>query len=51
MTVVATGTLEAEAKVQYLCTLVHGEALRHFDLLCADVHPTYTHIDASASIW
>ena len=24
----ATGTLETKAKVQYLCTLVRGEALR-----------------------
>ena len=37
MTLVASGTLEAGAKVQYFCTIVHGEALRQFDSLSADV--------------
>ena len=36
MTLAATGTLETEAKFQYLCMLVHEESLRHFDLVCAD---------------
>ena len=36
MTLAAIGTLEMEAKVQYLCTLVRGEALRQFDLVSAD---------------
>ena len=29
-------TLETEAKVQYVCMLVRGEALSHFDLVSAD---------------
>ena len=37
MTLVSTGTLETEEKVQYICTLVHGEALRQFYLLSADM--------------
>ena len=37
MTLAATGTLDIEAKVQYLCTLVRGEALCQFNLLSADV--------------
>ena len=37
MTLVATGTLEMGAKIQYLRTLVRGEVLRQFDLLSADV--------------
>ena len=37
MTLAATGTLEPAAKVQYLHTLVRGEALCQFDLLCSDV--------------
>ena len=32
----AMGTLETEAKVQYVCMLVRGEALSHFDLVSAD---------------
>ena len=35
ITLAATGTLETD-KDQYLCTLVHEEALRQFDLLSAD---------------
>ena len=37
-----TGTLETEVKVQYLCTLVCGEALRQFDLMYFDVENTDT---------
>ena len=37
-----TGTLETEAKVQYLRMFLHGEALRQFDLLSADVKNTET---------
>ena len=33
----AEGTLETAVKVQCICTLVHGEVLRQFDLLSADV--------------
>ena len=42
VTPVASGTLEAGAKYQYLCTLVHGEALYQFDSLSADVEGTET---------
>ena len=37
MTLVASGTLDTDAKIQYLCTLVRGEALHQFDLLSADM--------------
>ena len=37
MTLVASGMLEAGAKYQYLCTLVHGEALHKYYLLSADI--------------
>ena len=36
MNLAATGMLEMEAKVQYICVLVRGEALRHFDLVSSD---------------
>ena len=42
MTLVATETLEMDAKIWYLCTLVRGEALLQFDLLSADVENTET---------
>ena len=45
MTLAATGTLETEAKVQYLCTLVHGKVLRQFDLVSADTKNTETRLD------
>ena len=45
MTLSVTETIETEAKVQYLCTLVPGEALRHFDLLPADVENTDPPLD------
>ena len=40
MTLVASGMLEAGAKVQYLHTIVRRESLRHFDSLSADVEST-----------
>ena len=42
MTLVATGTLEIDVKVQYLFTLVRGEVLRQFDLLSDDMENTDT---------
>ena len=42
MTLLASGTLEAGAKYQYLRTLVCGEALRQFDSLSADIEGTET---------
>ena len=41
-TLAASGTLEADTKVEYLCTLVYREALRHFNLLSAYVESTKT---------
>ena len=45
MTLVATGMLETEAKVQYICTLVRGEALHQFHLLSSDVENTNTSLN------
>ena len=45
LTIAAPGTLETEAKVQYLRMLVRGEAFRQFDLLPADVKNTETPLD------
>ena len=42
MTLAATGTLDMEARVKYLCALVHGEALRQFDLVSDDAKKTET---------
>ena len=42
MTLVDTGTLETEAKVQYSYTFVRGEALREFDLVSAGAKNTET---------
>ena len=42
MTLAATETLDMDAKVQYLCTLFRGEALRKFDLMSTDVENTDT---------
>ena len=42
MTLAASGTLEAGANFQYICTPVHGEALRRFDLLSDDVESRET---------
>ena len=36
------GTLEADAKFQYLCTLFRGEALCQFDSLSSNVESTET---------
>ena len=40
MTLAESETLVTDAKVQYIRTLVCREALRHFDLLSADVEST-----------
>ena len=42
MTLAASGTLGAGAKYQYLCTLVHGEALCNFDLLPSNIESMQT---------
>ena len=42
MTLAATGTLEIDAKIQYLRTLIRGEALCQFDLVSADIENTET---------
>ena len=43
MTLSATVTLETESRVQYLCKLVCGEALRQFELLYVDKKNIGTH--------
>ena len=42
MNLAASGTLEADAKFKYLCTLVYGEELRQFESLSTDVESTET---------
>ena len=42
MTIVETGMLETDVKIQHLCMLVRGEALRQFDLFSSDVENTET---------
>ena len=42
MTLRATGTLDMGAKIQYLCTLVCGEALSQCYLLSSDMENTET---------
>ena len=37
MNLEASGTIEMASKIQCSCTLVHGEALRQFDLLSSDM--------------
>ena len=37
MTLAASDTLATGAKIQYICTIVCGEALRQFDLLSTDM--------------
>ena len=37
ITLVAIGTLEMDTKIQYIRTLVDGEALHQFDLMSSDV--------------
>ena len=41
VTLAAWGTLATDAKFQYLCNLVFGEALRQFDAFSADMEGTY----------
>ena len=41
-TLVVSGTMEAGAEYQYLCNLVHREALRHFEPLPAEVESMKT---------
>ena len=45
MTLGATETLETEAKVQYICTLVRGKSLHQFDLLSDDMKNIETSLD------
>ena len=40
MTLAASGTLEMDTNIQYLCTIVHGEVLRQFDLISAGAKNT-----------
>ena len=42
MTLASTGTLETDAKIQYLRTLVRGEALCQFDLFPSEVENAET---------
>ena len=42
ITLATTGTLDMDAQIQYLLTLVRGEAFRQFELLSADVENTET---------
>ena len=44
MTLMATGVLETDAKVQYFHTLARGDKLSQFGLLSADVDNTDTSI-------
>ena len=37
MTLEASGKIAAGAKIQYICTIVHGEALHQLGKLSADV--------------
>ena len=39
-TLAASGMLKADAKFQYICTIVCGEALHQFDSLSADAEST-----------
>ena len=41
----ASGILDTSANLQYLCTLLHCEALCQFDIFCAQVGSMYkTHL-------
>ena len=40
MTLEVSGNLVAITNIKYLCTLVCGEVLRHFGMLCAEVGST-----------
>ena len=44
ITLAATGTLETEARFQYLRKLFHGEELRQFDLVPDDAKNTETQL-------
>ena len=37
MTIAATGTLDMDVNIQYICTIVGRELLYQFDLLSSDV--------------
>ena len=37
MTLAVSGTLKAGANIKYLCVLVHGETLHHFEALSAEL--------------
>ena len=50
ITLKASGTLQDAAKIQYLCKLVHGEALRQFDMLSADFE-SITPLELEAMFW
>ena len=45
-----SGTLEMVAEIQYICTLVRGEALCQFDTLPDDIKST-TPLTVEAIIW
>ena len=49
-TLEASGTLQDAAKIQYLSTLVHGEALRQFDMLSDDFESS-TPLTLEAIFW
>ena len=40
MNLAASVTLETDSKIKYLRTIVHCEALHHFDILSADMEST-----------
>ena len=50
MTLEASKTLQDDAKIQYLHTPVHGEALRQFDMLSADLE-SITPLTLEAIFW
>ena len=50
MTLEASGILQDAAKIQYLCKLVIGEALRQFDMLSADFESS-TSLTLEAIFW
>ena len=50
MTLAVAGTLESDAKFQYLHTILHGEALRQFNSLFDAVESAET-LDVNYIIW
>ena len=46
----ASGTLQDDAKIQYLRTLVRGEALHQFDMISADLESS-TPLTLEAIFW